>query len=334
MSVVNTDSESLLTALQNMRIAISSIESTKRTLSQKYQQLGQGWSDRKYAELGDIVQESNKALNNILGILKKGETYVAQLAKNIQEYEDVNMGEGRDGSFFTNLFASRHESQVVKNSANNASTATPRALMQTQYGFEPMSVNGQTMMMYNKPYETARTLIVNQGGNSRNMQGTCGLCQCVNVLRMAGVNTTEDEVINVALSCGGSVRECLEMENPAPEERGGTSSGGRQVILDRFNLYTYQYPISETNREASVSHLAEAVRTGHGVIISADAGVLWNDSRYLGGGHAVSLLSVSEDGGTFIYSDTGTGTIGTISSYDLSNALTGRPANITESIIR
>ena len=330
MGIVNTDSESLLIALQNMRTAISSIESTKRTLSQKYQQLGQGWSDRKYAELGDIVQESNKALNNILGILKKGETYVAQLAKNIQEYEDVNMGEGRDGSFFTNLFASRHESQVVKNSANNASTATPRALMQTQYGFEPMSVNGQTMMMYNKPYETARTLIANQGENSRNMRGTCGLCQCANVLRMAGVNTTEDEVINVALSCGCD----LAINHPNPDDRGGTSFADRQEILERFNLNTYLYPMSGTNREATVNYLAEAVRTGHGVIISADAGILWNDSRYLGGGHAVSLLSVSEDGGTFIYSDTGSGEIGTISSYDLSRALTGRPANITERIIR
>ena len=105
MSVVNTDSESLLTALQNMRTAISSIESTKRTLSQKYQQLGQGWSDRKYAELGDIVQESNKALNNILGILKKGEKYVCELAKSIQEYENVNLDDSvsADNAFVQNL---------------------------------------------------------------------------------------------------------------------------------------------------------------------------------------------------------------------------------------
>ena len=89
MGIVNTDSESLLIALQNMRTAISSIESTKRTLSQKYQQLGQGWSDRKYAELGDIVQESSKALNNMLGILKKGEKYVCELARSIQEYEST-----------------------------------------------------------------------------------------------------------------------------------------------------------------------------------------------------------------------------------------------------
>ena len=40
MGIVNADSESLLTALQNMRTAISSIESTKRTILQKYQQLG------------------------------------------------------------------------------------------------------------------------------------------------------------------------------------------------------------------------------------------------------------------------------------------------------
>ena len=91
MSVVNTDSESLLTALQNMRTAISSIESTKRTLSQKYQQLGQGWSDRKYLELGYIVYECSKSFTYLSSILQKGEKTVAQLVKSIQTYENEKL---------------------------------------------------------------------------------------------------------------------------------------------------------------------------------------------------------------------------------------------------
>ena len=54
----------------------------------------------------------------------------------------------------------------------------------------------------------------------------------------------------------------------------------------------------------------------------------------MSGGHAISLLSVTEDGSTFIYSDTGRGEINTISANDLATALSGRPANITTNIIR
>ena len=195
-------------------------------------------------------------------------------------------------------------------------------------------VNGQQYMMYNKPLDTAQTLIINQGQNTRNMSGTCGLCQCVNTLRLAGVsNVTEDDVINVALSCSKSTREGLDINNPDPDERGGTTVAGRREILNCYNLQTDVYQIPSDRSEA-VSHFARQVSSGHGVIISADAGVLWNDVRYLGGGHAVSLISVSKSGDTFIYSDTGTGRIGVISANRLGQALTGRPANVTRSIIR
>ena len=92
-------------------------------------------------------------------------------------------------------------------------------------------------------------------------------------------------------------------------------------------------PIQQ-NRAESVEQLSQAIRTGHGVIVSVDAGRLWNDSRYDGGGHAISLISVSENGDRFIYSDTGVGCVGTISAQELGAVLTGRPANITTNIIR
>ena len=92
MGIVHTDTESLLMALRNMRMAISSIEETKRSLSHKYQQLGQQWSDKNYKELGDVLRESNKAFNQILSTLQKGEKYVSELTKSIQEYETITLG--------------------------------------------------------------------------------------------------------------------------------------------------------------------------------------------------------------------------------------------------
>ncbi len=60
----------------------------------KYQQLDGEWKDKKYKELGNVVQECNKALNEILKILSKGEKFVSSLAKSLQEYDNVNLEGG------------------------------------------------------------------------------------------------------------------------------------------------------------------------------------------------------------------------------------------------
>lgn len=69
MSNVNADATQLLTILKNMRTSISSIETTRSSVKMKYQQLGIGWNDKKYDELGTIVKDCNKALNDILQII-------------------------------------------------------------------------------------------------------------------------------------------------------------------------------------------------------------------------------------------------------------------------
>ena len=101
LSNVNADSAQLITLLKNLQTSISSIETTKTSVRMKYQQLGAGWNDRKYNELGTIVNDCNKALNDILQIMLQAEKYVASLAKSIQEYENVNL----DTSSARNSFA-------------------------------------------------------------------------------------------------------------------------------------------------------------------------------------------------------------------------------------
>ena len=58
----------------------------------KYEQLGAGWQDKKYNELGVVVRDCNKALNDILVIMLQAEKYVALLAKSLSEYESVQLG--------------------------------------------------------------------------------------------------------------------------------------------------------------------------------------------------------------------------------------------------
>ena len=56
----------------------------------KYQQLGEAWNDKKYRELGVIVQECNKAFNEILKTLYVSDKFLQNLVKSINEYEKIN----------------------------------------------------------------------------------------------------------------------------------------------------------------------------------------------------------------------------------------------------
>lgn len=92
MGSVSADLSSVMQAYNNMKNAVSSIESTKTAIDRKYQQLGMGWNDRKYQELGGIISESKKALNSVLKTLLMAEKAIVLLIGSIQEYEDINIG--------------------------------------------------------------------------------------------------------------------------------------------------------------------------------------------------------------------------------------------------
>ncbi|MCM1233340.1 MAG: hypothetical protein NC489_24750, partial [Ruminococcus flavefaciens] len=91
MALVNADASAILSAWQNITNAVSSIEATKASVSRKYQQLGTGWSDKKYRELGDVIKECNHSLNTILKILLQAEKPIASLVKSLQEYEETDL---------------------------------------------------------------------------------------------------------------------------------------------------------------------------------------------------------------------------------------------------
>lgn len=48
MSMVNADVTELLQSWNNIKTAISSIETTRTTMTRKYQQLSGEWKDRKF----------------------------------------------------------------------------------------------------------------------------------------------------------------------------------------------------------------------------------------------------------------------------------------------
>lgn len=105
LGIVNADANELLQSWNNIKTAITSIETTKSSMMRKYQQLNGEWKDKKYKELGNVVQECSRALNDILKILSQGEKFVGSLAKSLQEYDNVNL-DGRmssDNAFVQSL---------------------------------------------------------------------------------------------------------------------------------------------------------------------------------------------------------------------------------------
>lgn len=336
MSDVSIDSSVIAKLIQKCATAKNELAGAAKKCKAQASQVGTQWNDEKSKEFLTIVHECGESLKKPIDELDRCDAYLKEIQSIVAEYERISFDGGSfgDNASLSSFLSSLRAGNAANNSASRAASSHPRDLSHTQYGFEPMMVNGEMCMMYNKPYETANSLVQHQGNNSRDVQGDCGLCQCVNTLRLAGISdVSEDDIINVATTCSGETSRLLDMHNPDPEERGGTTAGGRQEVLQRYNLDSYIQPIS-TDRNEAVSRLSQAVSSGRGVIVSVDAGRLWNDSRYSGGGHAISLLSVSENGDRFIYSDTGAGTVGVISASDLGSALTGRPANITSNIIR
>ena len=89
MGFVNADSSAILEAWQSITNAASSVEAAKKSISQKYKQLGNDWNDKKYRELGDVVRDCTQALNSILRILQQAEKPVSLLISSLQEYEET-----------------------------------------------------------------------------------------------------------------------------------------------------------------------------------------------------------------------------------------------------
>jgi len=98
LGFVNADTNELLQTLQNIKTAITSIETTKASMMKKFQQLGSEWKDRKYNDLEIVVFECNKALTHILGTLSVGRDYISNILTAIHEYESVNFDTNGTGS--------------------------------------------------------------------------------------------------------------------------------------------------------------------------------------------------------------------------------------------
>ena len=210
--------------------------------------------------------------------------------------------------------------------------ATPRSLESTEQQWTIN--NGESI--YDHPEEMSHFLYASQGSAySANFGGTCGLCSCANVLRLAGVELGEKEMIDFA-----APNKLCDYVMNEPDASGGTGPLDRQVILAHFGIDSSIVGVDKYGGSATyetMDKIADAVSAGKGVIASVHANTLYASGPAEDDFHAVTITSVRKDRfgniAGFYIADSNIGTTYYPASL-VSRALTGSPLNITTHSIR
>ncbi|MDF1871399.1 PAAR domain-containing protein [Vannielia sp.] len=113
--------------------------------------------------------------------------------------------------------------------------------------------------------------------------------------------------------------------------RGGTPIGGEEVILENGGVPAHMAP-------GNTNSVDDALRNNQGVVSGHDAGRLWNDPAYNGGGHAVHTTGgiVDQNGDTIGYTinDTGNNEQGRVlAADDYADSMDGGDIAITDNPI-
>ncbi|MCY1284541.1 RTX calcium-binding nonapeptide repeat (4 copies) [compost metagenome] len=142
-------------------------------------------------------------------------------------------------------------------------------------------VDGERTLVYGYPkrYE----LDYMQGDAVPNFRGTCALTAIANLLTQADRPTSEGEVVKVAIDNRWAV---TDPSRPA-HERGGSNFAQQQAILDRYGI---RNALIAGYNEQGVANL---IRSGRGVILAVNAGVLWDDPAYLEGRAVNHVVTVT-----------------------------------------
>ena len=229
--------------------------------------------------------------------------------------------------------------QQMASSVPVSENARPRdlGLGNTQYGFKQ---DGEGNLFYDSPIETNQYMYTTQGAAYPQFQGTCGLCSCANVIRLAGVNASEKDMVDYASTAltGNIITPHLcDTGFSDPGMNGGTSPHDRQAILSHFGIDSGIIPLDSN----PMKQIGQFVSEGRGVIISVHADTLWyNDNPDPGNGdlHAVTVTSVKMDRlgnilGLYIC-DSAQGGTTYYSSEKIKRALSSAPMNVTYQVIR
>jgi len=169
---------------------------------------------------------------------------------------------------------------------------------------ERETIRGTQVLTYGTPHYYDLEYI--QGDDVAGYMGTCGETSVANVCRMAGMDVNEAIVVRRAIANGW----CNTTADD-PGKRGASGQYSQINMLHSFGLR------ADTRNGYDVQRLADLIREGHGVMLSVNAGKLWDVPEYVENGnvnHLVTVTGVSYDAGTgavtgFYIADSGRGLV-------------------------
>ena len=295
-----------------------------------------GTLQREYQELINQLLTSKTKIDFAIGSLESAAKFGNDwLREHISSFGGGgNLSQGRN-DYETNTDTKTYE-ESLKPTRN-----APRDLTVSQYGFLK---NANGMEVYDSPLEVDKYLYSKQGSAYQNFKGTCGLCSCANVIRLAGVNYGEKEMIDYAAGSkrGGNPDSLCTVDPFNPSASGGTTPKQRQQILEHFGISSSIRNIKtdEGGRtsDETIKDIAGWISEGRGVIVDVDAGLFYDSPKNYGKGHAITITSVEKnkhgDITAFFILDSNQGTV-KCSSWDLQEMLrTFVDINVTNQIIR
>lgn len=142
------------------------------------------------------------------------------------------------------------------------------------------------------PFEIAPQLNDCQGNNIYNCQGDCGLVSVCNILTMADIPATENEVLFAALR----LNLCTYSEFNDPLNNGATNVFQRKALLEVFGIPSHI--IASSSEAGSLEALAQYVEAGHGVSISVNSGYAWDNANFIddgGSNHCIIVTGTARD---------------------------------------
>ena len=151
---------------------------------------------------------------------------------------------------------------------------------------------GTDVLVGGDPYGVKDQLDDNQGDNIFNFQGDCGLVSVSNILTMAGIDSSEDSVVALAIATG----LCSHSELNEPAHNGGTNVYQRQQLLEIYGVHSEIY--DDKNGAASLDSIARYVDAGYGVNMSVNAGYAWDEPFAIGDGgsnHSIVVTGTAYD---------------------------------------
>lgn len=184
--------------------------------------------------------------------------------------------------------------------------------------------------VFNTPDKTGEKLDSNQG-KLNTFLGTCGCVSCVNVLRLAGIDVSEEELVTYAATHENEQGEALCSYGSSDY-----AANGGTTVMDRKNILE-AYGVKSKLVFPSIENIFKEVSQGKGVIASVHASFLYNGEISDKDRHAVTITSVKYKNNkpySVIICDSNGMPSEEYHVGIFKTALTGNMLNVTEKIIR